>query len=317
VPTLAELPPWFFRLFGPLFGLLWGSFLNVVIYRVPLGLSVVRPPSHCPSCKAPVKPYDNIPVLGWVLLRGRARCCGAKLSPRYPLIELMAGMIAWAIIEVVIFRLPPDTSLGRAVAIFGADLALALALVAAAFIDLDHMYIPDGITLGGALVGVITTSFRPPLTYLEAGLGALAGFAMVWVPFDLLYRLIRKRTGMAMGDAKLVMLAGAWFGVPGALFALLGGAVQGTLGAGFLIFFKGKIEEPEAVQRERAEVMAELAEMGPEERAAAEKELADDPLFQQGGDGAMGARIPFGPFLALAIIEYLLVGNDLLESYLH
>lgn len=312
--TLIDLPPWLFRLFGPLFGLLWGSFLNVVIFRVPAGLSVVHPPSHCPACKEPVKPYDNIPVLGYLLLRGKARCCGVKLSPRYPLIEAMAGLVAWAIIEVVIFRLPPDTSLVRVLAIFTADLALSLGLIAAAFIDLDHMYIPDGITLGGTAVGLITTSFRPPLTYTEAVIGALAGFLIVWLPFDLLYRLIRKRTGMAMGDAKLVMLAGAWFGLPGALFALLAGSVQGSLAAGVLLFFKGKIDEPEAVQREREEIMAELAQMSPEERAEAEKELAEDPLFQEAGEGALSARIPFGPFLALAIIEYLLIGNDLVES---
>jgi leader peptidase (prepilin peptidase)/N-methyltransferase len=317
VLTLADLPPWLFRVFGPLFGLLWGSFLNVVIYRVPAGLSVVTPPSHCPACQKPIKIYDNVPVLGWLLLRGRARCCGVKVSPRYPAIEAMGGLLAWAIIEIVIFRLPPETSLGQCLAIFGADLALALGLVAAAFIDLDHLYIPDAITLGGALLGLATVSFRPPMTYLEAGLGALGGFLLVWLPFDVLYKALRGRTGMALGDAKLVMMAGAWFGLEGSLFALVAGSIQGSLAAGVMLLFKGKIEDPAAVEQERAAILAEIAALPPEERAEAEKELENDPLFEKGDTSGLGARIPFGPFLALSIIEFLLVGRDVVSAVLN
>jgi leader peptidase (prepilin peptidase)/N-methyltransferase len=315
VPDLADVPPWFFRVFGPLMGLLWGSFLNVVIYRVPLGLSVVRPASRCPACGTPIKAYDNIPVVGYLLLRGKARCCGVKLSPRYPLIEAMAGLLMWAVVEIVILRLPPDTSFGRAIAIFAANMALVLGLVAATFIDLDHLYIPDAIPIGGTVLGLATTSFRPGLSLRDAAIGALVGFLIVWLPFDVLYRLVRKKTGMAMGDAKLVMLAGAWFGLPGALFALLAGAIQGTIAALILLFFKGEIADSEAVEKERAAILAEIAALPEEERAAAEKELEDDPIFEEGGKN-LGARIPFGPFLALATIEYLLVGHDWLEGVL-
>lgn len=309
--TLADFPPWFFRVFGPVMGLLWGSFLNVVIYRVPKGMSVVRPASHCPGCGAPVKAYDNVPVLGYLWLRGKARCCGAKLSPRYPLIEAMIGLLAWAIVEVVIFRMPPDSSLGRVLAVFTADLALVLGLVAAAFIDLDHFYIPEAVPIGGTILGVATTGFRPPLSLKEAAIGALVGFLIVWLPFDVLYRLVRKRTGMALGDAMLVMLAGAWFGIQGALFALLAGAMQGTLAAIVVYVFRGKLEDPEALAREREAVLAEIAALPEDERKEAEAEL--DPILDEPGTG-LQARIPFGPFLALATIEYLLVGQDLLAS---
>lgn len=316
MPTLGELPFWFFRIFGPLFGLMWGSFLNVVIYRVPLGLSVVSPPSHCPGCKQPIKIYDNIPVFGWLLLRGRARCCGVKVPYRYPLVEAMGGLLAWAIVEVVVLRLPPSTSIAKVVAIFGADLALALGLVAATFIDFEHMFIPDEITLGGAAVGLATTSFRPPLSHVDTLTGAVVGFLMIWLPFDVLYRKLRGRTGMALGDAKMVMLAGAWFGLEGALFALLAGSVQGAIAALLVIFIKGDLDDHEAVKKEREAILAELAQMTPEERAEAEKELEGDPIMEEKGDGALGARIPFGPFLALAILEYMLVGRDWLEGYL-
>src|SRR3954454_5339168 len=99
---LAEVPASLLRVYAVLLGLLWGSFLNVVIYRVPRGMSVVRPASHCPGCGAAIRAYDNVPVLSYLWLRGRARCCGARFSPRYPLVELIGGVIAWAIFEVCV-----------------------------------------------------------------------------------------------------------------------------------------------------------------------------------------------------------------------
>src|SRR5262249_35139827 len=133
---LADLPPWFAIAFAVAFGLIWGSFLNVVIYRVPRGLSVVRPGSACPACGTPIRAWQNLPVLGYVLLRGKARCCGAKLSPRYPLVELIGGVLALAVLQVLVKPMPETTSLAKSLAVFCAGLALSLGLVAAAFIDL-------------------------------------------------------------------------------------------------------------------------------------------------------------------------------------
>lgn len=314
MPTLDELPPLFFRIVGTIFGLLWGSFLNVVIHRVPAGLSVVSPPSHCPQCQTPIRIRDNLPVFGWLFLRGKARCCGAPISPRYPLVEAAGGLVALAIVEAVILALPGDTSLGRVVAIFVADLALALGLIAASFIDIEHLYIPDSISLGGAVVGLATASLRG-MSFKDSLLGAVVGFVMVWLPFDFLYRKLRGRTGMAQGDARLVLLAGAWFGIPGAVFALLAGAVQGSLGAIVLLLTKGSLEDPAAIERERAAIRAEIAELPEEERAAAEEELKNDPLFEENASGVLGVRLPFGPFLALATIEFLLLGR-FIEPYL-
>lgn len=313
--VLSDLPPWFLRFFALAFGLIWGSFLNVVIYRVPREMSVVRPASHCPACGAPIRAWDNIPVLGYLLLGGRARCCKAKLSPRYPLVELIGGVLSIAILEADVFTLGPQAPLGRALAIYMADLALALGLVAAAFIDLEHMFLPDSITLGGAVLGVATCSFRN-LSFAEALLGAAIGFAIVYLPFVVIYPRLRGKMGMGMGDAKLVMLAGAWFGWGGALFTLCAGAVQGTVGAIITLLRHGKIDEPEAVRREREEIREELAAMTPEERAEAEAALAADPLAEEAGEGIGQARIAFGPFLVLAIIECLLFGRDVLGAYL-
>jgi leader peptidase (prepilin peptidase)/N-methyltransferase len=304
-----DLPPWFLRVLAVAFGLIWGSFLNVVIHRVPRGMSLVRPGSTCPACGKPIRAWHNIPLFGYLFLRGKASCCGARVSPRYPLVEAIGGVLALAILESVVFRVGPTLTLERGLAIFVADLALALALTAAAFIDLEHMYLPDAITLGGMILGIATSSFRG-LTFLESLLGAAAGFGIVWIPFVVLYSKIRGKVGMGMGDAKLLALAGAWFGWGGALIVLGAGAIQGTIATLAVLLFRGKIEEPEAVKREREEIQKELSAMSPEDRAEAEKELAEDPLSEEAGEGVGQARIAFGPFLILATIECLLLGRD-------
>src|SRR3954470_7356402 len=130
--TLDELrslaPGWFLPVAAVAFGLLWGSFLNVVIYRVPREMSVVRPASHCPGCGKPIAGYDNIPVFSYLLLRGRARCCGARMSPRYPLVELIGGALSLAIFETVILAMPDGAPAARALAIYTADFALCMGL---------------------------------------------------------------------------------------------------------------------------------------------------------------------------------------------
>jgi leader peptidase (prepilin peptidase)/N-methyltransferase len=310
---LDDLPPTFLRVLAVLMGLLWGSFLNVVIYRVPREMSVVRPASHCPACGQPVRAYDNIPVLSFVLLGGKARCCKARLSPRYPLVEAIGGLLSLAVLEAVVFRLGPTTPMTRALAVYVADFALVLGLVAAAFIDLEHMFLPDTVTLGGAALGLATASFRE-MSYVDSLIGAAVGFGVVWLPFVVIYPRIRGgKVGMGLGDAKLMMLAGAWFGWGGALFVMGAGALQGTVVALGMLLFRGKIEEPEAVTREREEIRKEIEALPPEERAAAEKELAEDPLAEEAGEGLGQARIAFGPFLVLATIECLLVGRDVID----
>jgi leader peptidase (prepilin peptidase)/N-methyltransferase len=262
-----------------------------------------------------VRFYDNIPVVSYIVLGGKARCCKAKISPRYVLVELIGGALAWAIVQGLVLTLPPGTSVVRAAMIFAADLMFALSLVAVAFIDLEHMYVPDTISIGGTLFGLATFSLRPELGITDALLGAALGFGIVWLPFGVLYRLIRGRTGMGLGDAKLLMMAGAWFGWMGATFALLAGAVQGTIAALAMILLRGKIEEPASVQAEKTETERALALLGPAERAAAEAELAKDPLYEESSSGLGLARIAFGPFLALAMLEYLLVGREWLQGY--
>ncbi|HYP77950.1 MAG TPA: prepilin peptidase [Polyangiaceae bacterium] len=310
--TLGDLPGPFVTAIAVALGLAFGSFLNVVIYRLPRGESLSHPPSRCPGCGSRIRIYDNIPVLGWLFLRGRARCCKIRISARYPLIEALGGLFAWAIVRVVIFELPDETAWWKVVLLFALYLALALGLLAAAFIDLDHMYLPDAITLGGALLGLVSATLRGG-TFQGALLGAGLGFLLVWLPFDFLYGKLRGMPGMGLGDAKLVMLAGAWFGWQGAVFALLGGAVQATVVALTVFLTRGRIDEPEAVIQERKELRVLLENSEGEARAELERAIARDPLALEPEAGLGKARLAFGPFLALATIEYLLCGDVIVQ----
>jgi leader peptidase (prepilin peptidase)/N-methyltransferase len=262
-------------------------------------MSVVRPASHCPGCGKPIAGYDNIPVFSYLLLRGRARCCGARMSPRYPLVELIGGLLSLAILEAIIRKMPDSTPAVRALAVYGADFALCMGLVSAAFIDAEHMYLPDSITIGGIVLGIATATLRGlPITH--SLLGAAAGFLGVWLPFNFLYKRVLGRTGMGMGDAKLLALAGAWFGWQGAVFVLFGGALQGSLYALVLKVFGIESQLPASVKEDIAE-LEKLAAEGDEE---AKKALEDDPLTEEAGP-----RMPFGPFLILACLELLFAGD--------
>src|SRR5262249_45617180 len=160
-------------------------------------------------------------------------------------------------------------------AIYVVDLAMALGLVAATFIDLEHMYLPDAITLGGAALGVLSAPLRS-MSFVGAVIGGATGFAIVWLPFVVIYPTIRGgQVGMGLGDAKLLMLSGAWFGWAGALFVLAAGAVQGSIFALATLAVRGKIDEPDAVRLEREHARAEIEALPPEERAQAERELAE------------------------------------------
>jgi leader peptidase (prepilin peptidase)/N-methyltransferase len=296
-------------------GLLLGSFLNVVIHRLPRGESVVHPPSHCPACGKTIRFYNNVPVASWLLLGGRAACCGVRISPRYVLVELLGGLAGFAVLSWVMEVLPGETPWYLAVIAFVLYLSFVCALIAALFIDFEYMLLPDELTLGLGVVGLLTIFVRP-IDLASAGVGAVGGFLLLWLPFIWLYEKIRGYPGMGLGDAKLMFATGAWLGFQGAVFALLAGAVQGTLAALVVYLSQGRIEEPAAVRREREQLLAELAALEGPEREALERELEGDLLAQPPPSGLARARLAFGPFLALASIEYLFFGEWLVQAYL-
>jgi leader peptidase (prepilin peptidase)/N-methyltransferase len=313
--VLSELPHWFLVGVAVSLGLALGSFLNVVIYRLPRGENVVYPASRCPGCGAKIRAYDNVPVFSWLFLRGRARCCRVRISPRYPLVELTGGLAGWAVLEKVLGDVPGNAPDYVPLILFFLYLVLCLGLVAAIFIDLEFMLLPDEITLGGAALGLLSVPIRQA-AWPASIAGAALGFLVVWLPFHFLYRLVRGYPGMGLGDAKLLLLSGAWLGWKGALFALLAGAVQGTVVAIVVLVVKGRIDEPEAVTRERAELKLALQSLEGEAKEELERELREDPLAREPESGLGKVRLPFGPFLAVATLEYLFFGEALLDGYL-
>jgi leader peptidase (prepilin peptidase) / N-methyltransferase len=313
--ALVDFPPTFLLVLAGMLGLLFGSFANVVIHRLPLGENLAYPASHCPACGAPIAPYHNLPLFGFLWLRGRARCCKAPISWRYPAVEALGGLWALAVMRALVLDLPGETSIGRAGLLFAVHLAFGILLLCAIFIDLDHMLLPDSLTLGGAALGFVSAPLRG-LELLASGLGAAIGFLVVWLLFVEGYRLLRGFPGMGLGDAKLLALTGAWFGWRGVLFTLLAGSVLGTLTAVAVYAARGRLEEPDSVVREREELERELDLLEGAEREELERELAKDPLFLKPGSGIGQARLAFGPFLAVATLAYLFVGPALIDEYL-
>ncbi len=208
-------------------GLMVGSFLNVVIHRLPRHESIVSPPSRCPSCGARVAPFDNVPVLSWVVLGGKCRSCRARISIRYPLVELANGIL-W----VLVLRAAP--SWGDAVT--GAFLVSScLALLA---IDYDFQILPDGITLPGIAVGLALSFASVRRTPLEAALGAALGAGALFL-LAFTYEKITGQEGMGLGDVKMLGMIGALLGPAGVVVTLLLGSISGSLVGLGLILARG------------------------------------------------------------------------------
>jgi leader peptidase (prepilin peptidase) / N-methyltransferase len=198
-----------------LLGAVIGSFLNVVAHRVPLGESLVSPGSRCPECGSPVKAYDNVPVVSWLLLRGRCRSCGARISPRYPLVELATALAFAAVVAVRGF----DNDLVL-------ELPFVAALIALAAIDFDHKILPNKIVYPLAAYGVIATLLVDQDDLVENLIAGAGAFAF------LLIAVIAYPRGMGMGDVKLAGAMGLYLGlsvIPALLAAFLSGSVVGLL----------------------------------------------------------------------------------------
>lgn len=208
-----------------------GSFLNVVIHRLPREESLSFPPSHCPRCRARIRWRDNLPVLGWLLLRGRCRDCREPISWRYPLVEALAAVLAAALW----LRFGPTPEL----AVYG---AFAAGLVAVAFIDLDHMIIPDSLSLGGIAAG-FGASFFTGLGWRGSLLGAAAGGGTL-LAVCLAYYAATRREGMGLGDVKLLAAIGAFLGWKAVLFTVFTASVSGALIGGAAVGFRLKRAVP-------------------------------------------------------------------------
>jgi leader peptidase (prepilin peptidase)/N-methyltransferase len=241
-----------------LLGLCVGSFANVVIYRLPHGLSVVRPRSRCPGCEKPIAWFDNIPVLSWLLLWGRCRSCRASISWRYPLVEALIGGLffavfwrygwAWSTLEY---------------------LWLVFGLVVVSFIDFDHMILPDRFTLSGIALGLVGAWLNPEREFMPAFLGFLIGGGFLWA-VAYVYYAWRHEEGMGGGDIKLLAWIGAVLGWTSVPFVILSASLAGSL-VGLLLAWRSS--------------------------------------------AGLKTSLPFGPYIALGALIYLLGGDTLADWY--
>lgn len=211
-------------LFAFLFGLVLGSFLNVCIYRVPLKKSIVKPSSSCPHCGHKIRFYDNIPILGYLFLRGRCRYCGRPISIRYLTIELITGLVSAALM----IRFGPGLS-------YLLLLAFTSSLIVISFIDLQYQIIPDVISIPGIILGFISSLFILPTGWMDSLIGIAAGGGSFYL-IAVFFEKVKGREGMGGGDIKLLAMIGAWMGWKDLPFIILISSLTGLiLGGGSLL----------------------------------------------------------------------------------
>jgi leader peptidase (prepilin peptidase)/N-methyltransferase len=288
-------------------GALWGSFYNVVIvYGEGRRSSIVRPGSHCLACGTPIRCYDNIPILSYLLLRGRCRACGARFSSRYLVIELIAALLSlalyWRFVAADLLGAPFVLRL----AWFLAYEKLAGLLLVLSAIDLTQLIIPDRLTYPAIPVMAALSLLLPLPRWWDGLVGAAAGYAVIWLIAEVYY-LVRRREGMGLGDAKLLAVIGAalgWRALPVVIFlASLQGSVLG------LAALLAGARLPEGLPEEDEEPPVPAA---PPAAPAPTAPPAPGPAPPR---SLRFAAIPFGPFLALAALEYLFLAH-VLKRYL-
>jgi leader peptidase (prepilin peptidase)/N-methyltransferase len=269
-----------------------GSFLNVCIHRLPRGESVVTPASHC-ACGQPIAWHDNIPVLSWFILRGRARCCGRPFSFRYPFVELLTAALFW-----LTWRVHP----GAAAA---GGMVLVAIVVCATYIDLDHMIIPDAFTIGGAVAGLMLSALLPaihgqahefyPIASLRAELAAVLGLfvgsgLVLWIA--LVAEAVLKKEAMGFGDVKFLGALGTFVGWKGAIFAMFGGAVLGCLWVAAALVWQKATGKPAPFTPKLETPEGETAE-----------------------HVGLGVHVSFGPMLGLAALVYYFAAQPWVDAY--
>jgi len=220
----------FWLVLAGLLGACIGSFLNVVIYRLPLGQSLVTPPSRCPKCGYRLKFYDNIPVFGWLLLGGRCRACKSRISIQYPIVELITAVLC----VIVVWVTPPGPLLVS-------RLLLLFILIALFGIDLEHQILPNSITLPGIVAGLLLSTIAPP-GLRDAVIGTVLGggvlYAIAWG-----YYLWRREEGLGMGDVKMLAMIGAFLGWKMVLVTLVLSSFSGAIiGVGLIALQRGNMK---------------------------------------------------------------------------
>ena len=277
------------------FGALIGSFLNVVIARLPYGQSVIHPPSHCPQCKGRIPPWLNIPIVSWLVLGGRCRGCRTPISVRYPVVELLTALLFIAVGQR--FGLSPATLAG---------LILVSGLVAITFIDIDHWEIPDEISIWGTLVGVLLRPWAFEVPWWSGLVGAALGASFLMI-VRVSYQLLRKQEGMGLGDVKLLAMIGAFLGAGSLIPVILVASTLGSIyGLSVIIVerIRGPVDDDESIPEMPAPV--ESASSTPEPALTDNDQTPSRDDDEEDDWVPPKNALPFGPFLSVGAMTVLL-----------
>jgi leader peptidase (prepilin peptidase) / N-methyltransferase len=289
-PILALLLSGWARVAAFVWGVLWGSFANVLIHRIPRGVGFVRSRSQCPHCGHAIAAYDNIPVVSYLVLRGKCRHCREPVALRYLVVELLGGVLSFATYMKFV-HLPLVAGAGPALAAWQLWFAFGLALLVVTYVDLDFWIIPDVIVLPMAVLGLAMGFVAPDVLGVpgwEAAAAAAGGYGLFGA-IHLYYRKVRGIDGLGLGDAKLLLMVGASMGLRGLVWTIAAGAIQGLV-VSIPLLRAGR----QVANTRLDDVHGDDPELG-----------EDDP------DRVMGQRVPFGPFLALAALEYILLRDQI------
>jgi leader peptidase (prepilin peptidase)/N-methyltransferase len=272
-----------------------GSFLNVVIARVPHGLSVVSPRSRCPACGAPIGWRDNVPVLSWILLAGRCRACRARISLRYPLVEIAIAVAAWLAVRRHGFS---PAAL--------AEVALAALVLALALIDVDTWLLPFVLSIPLGVLGLVASALQasPAPSLRASAVGAAVGFGALAI-VSAVGRRLAGREALGFGDVVLLGALGAWFGAGALLPIVLLASLQGSV-VGLALLAAGKLPGSRRPPEVPASPQAPPDPAPSAAPAAPAAPAEDDWVPPRNG-------IPFGPFLALAALEWLYLRAEILR----
>jgi len=258
-----------------------GSFLNVCIHRIPRDLSVVRPSSRCPHCEKPIKWYNNIPIFSFLLLRAKCADCGGKITPRYAIVETLVAalfLLVWMKLDVLEKAMPLGLAAIRDPWLVPVYWLVLSGLVLGTFVDIEHLIIPDRVTLGGIVAGLILSIAVPSLhgetsvwrSLMASAVGLAAGWGSLWL-ISMAGKVAFRKEAMGFGDVKLLGAIGAFLGWRAVVFTILVSSLAGSF-TGITLVAAGRRE--------------------------------------------MQSRIPYGPFLALAAMVWVLWGPGLWQMYL-
>lgn len=326
-PWLAVLLSSGARIGAFLWGAIWGSFANVVIHRVPRGESIVRPRSRCPGCGATLGALENVPILSYLVLRGKCRHCGEPIALRYLIVELLAGLLAFATYMRMVYVPLLEGSapnLGAWLLAF----AFCLAVLVVVFVDLDVWIIPDVIVLPMAIVGLLAAAIVPGWLGVElvpAALSAASGY-LVFAGIRWLYLRFRGVDGLGLGDAKLLAMVGAFCGPVGVAWCVGAGAMQGLIVAVPMLLTGRRIantdlhdvhgDDPEAkLVPELGPPPSSPSDSGPTGRGDDSSPRGSEEESDPHAPTILGRHVPFGPFLGLAALEYMLL-RDVIDGAL-